>query len=131
MTKYRRIADRPVLAPDIREEPFRHQVRQIASMYGWAMQYHTHNSKFSDGGWPDEVYIHPLHSRIIFVELKTNTGRVKPKQKQWLAALHDCGLETALWRPRDIDTIISVLGPQQIKTQFTGSSTPLRAVRCR
>lgn len=71
--------------PDIMEEPFRRQVRSIARMYGWTMQYHTHNSKFSDGGFPDEVYVHPLYNRVLFVEFKRQKGAIKPKQVEWLS----------------------------------------------
>lgn len=104
--------------PDIMEEPFRRQVRSIARMYGWTMQYHTHNSKFSDGGFPDEVYVHPLYNRVLFVEFKRQKGAIKPKQVEWLVALGNCGLETALWRPSDGDEILAVLGPIQQRTKW-------------
>jgi hypothetical protein len=101
----------------ILEEPFRRQIRDLAALYGWTYRYHTHNSQRSDAGWPDEVFLHPLNLRIIFAELKTDTGKPTPAQTGWLTHLNNCGLETALWRPRDLDTIIAVLGPQQQRTR--------------
>lgn len=84
-------------------------------MYGWSMQYHTHNSQRSDPGWPDEVLCHPGKGRALFVELKTEKGRLTQPQKNWLEHLARCGLETAVWRPSDINHIVQVLGPQQIR----------------
>jgi len=98
----------------MKEEAFRQQVRQVARMYGWTLQYHTHNSKFSDAGWPDEVFVNEERKRIIFVELKTETGRIRPAQKVWIDALTNLGLEAVIWRPRDMDHIVSVLGPKQV-----------------
>ena len=97
----------------MKEEAFRQQVRQVARMYGWTMQYHTYNSRRSDPGWPDEVLIHPLRHRAIFAELKTDTGKLTSGQRAWLTSLAACGLETALWRPKDLDKIVAILGPTQ------------------
>lgn len=93
------------------EEQFRQQVRQIAAMYGWDHRYHAYDSRRSDPGWPDEVLANPKRGRILFVELKTDTGRLTAGQKDWLTTLDVCGVETALWRPKHMDSIIKILGP--------------------
>ncbi|MFE2850359.1 VRR-NUC domain-containing protein [Streptomyces lavendulae] len=93
------------------EEQFRRRVRQLAAMRGWSLTYHTHNSRRSDAGWPDEVYGHPAAGRTLFVELKTDTGRVRPAQEEWLHHLNACGFEVALWRPRDLAQIVTTLAP--------------------
>ncbi|MGI5401901.1 VRR-NUC domain-containing protein [Streptomyces sp. CA-135486] len=93
------------------EEQWRRQVREIATRYGWTLQYHTVDSRRSDPGWPDEVLGHPAQRRTLFVEFKTDTGRIRPAQRIWLAHLADSGLEVALWRPRDLPTVLQVLGP--------------------
>lgn len=98
----------------MKEEAFRQQVRQIARLNGWAHQYHTHNSKFSDAGWPDEVLASEKHKRIIFIELKSDTGRIRPAQKEWIRVLQLMGLEAAIWRPRDMDHVLKVLGKDQV-----------------
>jgi hypothetical protein len=95
----------------VAEEQWRRQVRDIASRYGWRLQYHTADSRRSDAGWPDEVFGHPGQRRTLFVEFKTDTGRIRPAQRLWLAHLADCGFEVALWRPRDLPTVLAVLGP--------------------
>lgn len=100
------------------EEEFRQQVRTIGKYYGWGHQYHTYDSRRSDPGWVDEVFLSLTYERAIFIELKTDTGRPRPSQVQCLNALASVGLETALWRPSDIDTIKAVLGPIQRRTHW-------------
>ncbi|MFI1733986.1 VRR-NUC domain-containing protein [Streptomyces acidicola] len=93
------------------EEQWRRQVREIAARYGWRLQYHTANSRRSDPGWPDEVFGHLVQHRTLFIEFKTDTGRIRPAQREWLAHLADSGFEVAVWRPRDLPTVLQVLGP--------------------
>ncbi|MGC9540026.1 VRR-NUC domain-containing protein [Streptomyces sp. UG1] len=93
------------------EEQWRRQVRGIAVRYGWRLQYHTADSRRSDPGWPDEVFGHLDQHRTLFVEFKTDAGRIRPAQREWLAHLADSGFEVAIWRPRDLHTVLRVLGP--------------------
>ncbi|WP_432034649.1 VRR-NUC domain-containing protein [Streptomyces antibioticus] len=93
------------------EEQWRRQVREIATRYGWRLQYHTADSRRSDPGWPDEVLGHLGQRRTLFVEFKTDIGRIRPAQREWLAHLADSGFEVAVWRPRDLPTVLQVLGP--------------------
>lgn len=85
------------------EAAFQQQVLQLAGFYGWSLQYHTRDSRGSHKGWPDLVLCRP--PEILFVELKGEKTRVTVEQKQWLAALTACGLETHLWRPSDFDEL--------------------------
>ncbi|MER6010206.1 VRR-NUC domain-containing protein [Streptomyces bluensis] len=93
------------------EEQWRRQVREIAARYGWRLQYHTADSRRSDPGWPDEVFGHLGQHRTLFIEFKTDTGRIRPAQRGWLAHLANSGFEVAVWRPRDLPTVLQVLGP--------------------
>ncbi|MBC9717865.1 VRR-NUC domain-containing protein [Streptomyces sp. TRM66268-LWL] len=93
------------------EEQWRRQVREIATRYGWQLQYHTADSRRSDAGWPDEVFGHADQRRTLFVEFKTDSGRIRPAQRVWLTHLSDSGFEVALWRPCDLHTVLRVLGP--------------------
>uniref|UniRef100_A0AAU2V6W4 VRR-NUC domain-containing protein n=1 Tax=Streptomyces sp. NBC_00003 TaxID=2903608 RepID=A0AAU2V6W4_9ACTN len=95
------------------EEQWRRQVREIATRYGWTLQYHTADSRRSDAGWPDEVFGHAGRQRTLFVEFKSDIGRIRPAQRVWLAHLADCGFEVAVWRPGDLPTVLRVLGPAQ------------------
>ena len=96
------------------------KIRETATLYGW-FSYHTHNSKFSEKGWPDFVLGHPRRHRTIFAELKTETGKLSDAQRVWLTHLTACGFETALWRPSDMDTVLAVLGPAQRRTRWESS----------
>lgn len=102
----------------VREEQWRQQVRTVAKYYGWDMNYHTHDSRRSDAGWPDEVFAKPKIGRCVFVELKSDTGRLRPQQEMWLNALDAAGLETGLWRPSDMETVRAVLGPRQSRSNW-------------
>lgn len=100
-----------VVSADASEVQWQGVVVGVARFYGWVV-YHTFDSRRSNGGWPDLVL--GGHGRVLFVELKTRTGRVSPHQRMWLALLAAGGLEVGLWRPADLDTVvIPALGPRQ------------------
>ena len=72
---------------------------------GWS-HYHApdnkpdKNGRIQSGivkGFPDIVLV--KGSKLVFAELKTETGRVSPEQKDWLAKLASTGCETYVWRP--------------------------------
>ncbi|MEU3046184.1 VRR-NUC domain-containing protein [Streptomyces sp. NPDC006984] len=105
--------DRAEWATGANEEQWRRKVREIAARYGWRLQYHTADSRRSDVGWPDEVFGHLGQRRTLFVEFKTDTGRLRPAQREWLSHLDDSGFEVAVWRPRDLHTVLRVLGPER------------------
>lgn len=62
------------------------------------MAYHTHDSRRSEPGFPDLVLV--KGTRLIFAELKADTGRVSPAQQRWLDALGATS-RAVVWRPRD------------------------------
>jgi hypothetical protein len=80
-------------------------VLKLAALYGWTLTYHTYDSTRSNPGWPDLV-LHRPPGELLVVELKSDKGRVKPAQQEWLAALACSGVETAVWRPRDLDDVV-------------------------
>ncbi len=73
-------------------------VREIARLGGWLV-YHTNDSRRSDKGFPDLVMVHPLSGRIVYVELKSEKGRIRPEQRQWIDALSRSGRDVYVWRP--------------------------------
>ena len=90
------------------EDPFRAQVRQTAAYLGWKLQYHTHNSRRSDKGFPDEVFARE-GDRVIFVEAKKHSGNPTPDQEVWMRGLAAAGAEVYLWRPGDWNEIEETL----------------------
>lgn len=81
----------------ISEKNFQAQILQLANLTGWKC-YHTHDSRRSQKGFPDLVLVRsPL---VLFVELKSEDGKLRPEQEAWLEALSRCeGVEARLWRP--------------------------------
>jgi hypothetical protein len=86
------------------------QVVGIAQHYAWAVHHH-YDSRRSEPGWPDLVLCG--HGRALFVELKTQTGRLRADQRRWLGLLDAAGCEVGLWRPCDLDQVTAALGPRQ------------------
>lgn len=82
-------------------------VRDVAKTFGWR-RYHTWLSKHSPAGFPDEVLVRP--PRLVFAELKSARGRLKPEQEAWLEMLRQVpGVEVFVWRPGDMEEIVEVL----------------------
>ena len=83
----------------------------ITPTLGW-MAYHTHDSRGGEVGFPDLVII-KLHTpdvgRVVYTELKTETGKLSSSQEFWLDALAEGGQETYLWRPSDYEQVGQVL----------------------
>lgn len=93
--------------PKVSEAHLATYVRDTAAALGWR-RYHTWLSKHSAAGFPDEVLVRG--KRLIFAELKGETGQTTPAQEDWLAALDGppC-TEVYLWRPEDMDRIERIL----------------------
>ncbi len=54
----------------------------------------------ADGaGWPDLAMVRG--DRLLFVELKQDSGYRKPNQRAWHAALGETGNPVLTWKPRD------------------------------
>lgn len=87
------------------EKDWSKQVAQLALQLGWR-RYHTFRSERSQPGFPDETLV---RDRVIFLELKTETGKVSDAQRSWLCALLDAGAEAYVARPRDLEFLGYVL----------------------
>jgi len=89
------------------EKEFLQQVRDLADLCGWLV-YHTFDARRSPEGFPDLVLVRG--DKVIFAELKSEKGRVRPEQRMWLDALDKVRTaEACLWRPSDWDKIVGVL----------------------
>lgn len=90
------------------ERELRRFVMRFAREQGW-LAYHGRTSKHLSGKWatviegdagfPDLVLCRP--PRLLFVELKSEHGRLKTQQRQWLNALLGTGVEVYVWRFKD------------------------------
>lgn len=50
-----------------------------------------------------------IRDRVIFLELKTSKGRLRPAQTEVFEALLDAGAEAYIWRPEHFDEAVRVL----------------------
>ena len=91
----------------VSEAAFMDTILQAAEIYGW-WAYHTHDSRRSTAGFPDLVLIKP--PRVIFLEVKSETGRLSRAQADVLAMLEAVGyVRSGVVRPSDWEQIVEWL----------------------
>jgi hypothetical protein len=103
----------------ITEASWSRQVVEIALRFGWRLHLvpdalyrrsfavSHYGANQGHKGWPDLVLCKP--PRLAIIELKAESGTVRPDQQAWLDDLAACGIETYTWKPHDVDTVIDVL----------------------
>jgi hypothetical protein len=91
--------------------------RMVTDLARWSgfLVWHDNDSRRNTAGWPDLVLVHTRTGRLLFVELKSQAGKVRPAQHVWLRVL---GIkhETYVWKPQDwlSGSIRAVLAPEQL-----------------
>jgi len=70
---------------------------------GWLI-YHTFNSRRSQPGFPDLVAV--KGTRLMFVEFKTEKGKLHDAQIEWLNRLANANSEVYLVRPSTQDAFL-------------------------
>lgn len=81
------------------EKDFQAQILELARLSGWRC-YHTFDSRRSAAGFPDLMLVRP--PVVLFAELKTEGGKIRPEQRRWLTVLEACpGVVVKVWRPSD------------------------------
>lgn len=91
---------RSLQAKAMSERQLQDQIIELAKRMGFIV-YHTHDSRRSEAGFPDLVLVHPKQLRIVWRELKSETGTTTPEQKVWISTLSLVGEDVDVWRPRD------------------------------
>lgn len=86
------------------EKDFQTGVLKLALFHGFKLRYHVFDSRRSAPGFPDLVLVNPRTGRVLWRELKKNSGRVSPDQREWLEGLAACGMDAGVWRPNDLDS---------------------------
>jgi hypothetical protein len=76
-------------------------MQSIIDLAKWSgyLHFHDNDARRNQPGFPDLTLIHTRNGRLIFVEAKSEKGRLRPKQQVWLELL---GIhhEVYVWRPR-------------------------------
>lgn len=93
----------PGSTPRMSEKELLQAVKSFAAVLGW-LCYHTLWAQGSSPGFPDLTMIRG--GRVIFVELKSPTGKLTVHQARWLLGLAEAGAEVHVWRPDDLDVRI-------------------------
>jgi hypothetical protein len=81
------------------EAQWQRTITDLAETLGWLV-YHTYDSRRSEPGFPDLVLVR-AGDRVVFAEIKRETGRLTDDQAQWWWALERAGAEIYVWRPSD------------------------------
>lgn len=92
---------------EIPEATFQSEVLALAKGLGWrtfhapANRPNPRNGRIQhlEPGFPDLVLVRG--TRLVFAELKRQTGKTTPAQDAWLADLRATGQEAYVWRPAD------------------------------
>lgn len=89
------------------ETDFQANVTQLAELSGWWV-WHDTDSRMNRAGLPDLILIRP--PRVVFAELKSEKGRLRPAQRAVLELLDRCpGVEAYTWRPSDWEAVKACL----------------------
>lgn len=91
------------------EKQLQNLVLKTAKQFGWAA-YHTYDSRRSEPGFPDLVLV---KDRVLFRELKTDTGRISPAQKAWGEVLTEAGADWCVWTPKQMPLILKCLAEKR------------------
>lgn len=100
---------------DMTEKEWSAQVADLCRMLGYR-RYHTFRSDRSPAGFPDETLV---RDRIVFLELKTEKGKLSPAQRDWLTALIRADGEAYVVRPSQLQLLAAALASR-------GATGPLR-----
>jgi Holliday junction resolvase len=102
----------------MRERDFGRQIETMLDFYGWLWKHDETAVRPGGGfatafrgsrGFPD--YIAVKGDRLLFIELKSERGRLSDDQRRWLRDLDATGkAEVYVWRPADLADAAKVLG---------------------
>lgn len=108
MAALRKYAERTAMSVPhlVSERQLQDAIVQVARLHGWFVHHHF-DARRSEPGWPDLVLIRPPVA--LFVELKSETGKVTAQQARVLELLEACGLDARVWRPHQLDDAIALL----------------------
>jgi hypothetical protein len=107
-----------VTRPELSEPDWQDQVVELAQLYRWRIHHcrpaQNSRGEYStpiqgDPGFPDLVLARG--GRVLFVELKRNSGVLTGHQQAWRDVLLGSGAEWFCWRPRHIGEVRECLAP--------------------
>lgn len=89
------------------EDDFQQRILDLCKLLGLHV-YHPYDSRRSNGGFPDLVIV---GKRVLFAELKSQSGQLRADQHVWLDAIRTAegDAAVAIWRPSDWPTVEATL----------------------
>jgi len=109
---------RRMVAARMPEDELEENVRKACDQLG-LLRYHTLRPKGSPAGFPDDVIVGP--GGFLVRELKREGGTVSARQRRWLEAFTDAGVDAGVWRPSDWLS-------QRVMNELVAVSRPLRSL---
>ncbi len=106
------------MSADMLERTWQEQVTELAHVLGWRTMHvrrsiASHNKGWTTAtsvkGWPDMCLWSEQQRRLIFVELKRETGRLTVEQTDVIRSLLAAGQEAYVFRPSDLERARDVL----------------------
>lgn len=93
--------------PPLSEKDLQTRIVEYARLLG-LLVFHDNDSRKNAAGFPDLVIV---GKRVLFAELKSEGGRLRPEQQIWINRLRIAAGESAavIWRPSDWDVIVQAL----------------------
>jgi hypothetical protein len=79
----------------------------MAGYLGWTV-WHDNDSRRNDPGLPDLLCVHPERG-VVWLELKTERGRLRKEQRWWLDLLTMAGARAFVARPSQADDVERLL----------------------
>lgn len=124
ITRHTTVLDAVQYRRRVKEKDFRALIREAALICRWVILFELPDAAYRllaktaredpaqahlspPDGWPDLVL--SRGDQVLFVELKTDTGKPSSAQVATLDALLAGGLSVHLWTPSDWDLIVEVL----------------------
>lgn len=105
--------------PPLNETEFLRQVLDLATLLGWhaahfrpartARGWRTPVQGSLGAGFPDLVLVRVRDQRLVLCELKSDTGKLSPRQVEVHDILRAAGRDVRVWRPNQWDEIAEVL----------------------
>ena len=92
---------RNIAAKSMAEKELQKNIRDLAKVMGWDFVYSIPDSRMATArGMPDLLML--KEKRLLFAELKTQSGKLRLEQRQVLYLLEIIeGVEVHVWRPSD------------------------------
>jgi hypothetical protein len=101
------------------ERQFQWHVRTALEVRGWRC-FIVPDMRRTAAGLPDILALHPRHALVLALELKSATGRVKPKQREFLdMAVRVPGVLAAVVRPADWPALLRDLDDLEARRRGT------------